>query len=137
MDQESTCDDYIIRKNELIVKNCSGSDMLSLIVCFNFLLCTDLSFVNSDIQDSDVQRFVGINNVDCLHLNNCNNITDQGFKRLVQITKPKEIAVLNCPHIISHHIEGYTNIITIPVPKPSSHFNAPTTQCANKGKKSL
>lgn len=140
MNPENILENCVMHGGALIVKNCSGTNMQSLVEIFNYLSFTKLHFVNSDIKDSDVKNLNGINKVDHHLLHNCPNITGQGLIKLVQIIKPKSLVVSYCPNIINDDIQKCKDIINAeprpsPEPKPASSLNESTTICANKGER--
>lgn len=89
----------LVNENTLELGDCSGLDIETFVIFFKLQGFTGLSFIDSDIQDSNVPRFEGIDNINNLYLENCPNITDQGLIKLVQIIKPKSLNVLNCSKI--------------------------------------
>lgn len=112
---------FVMCGNALRVKKCSGSNMQSLVEIFNYLSYfsfTELHFVNSDVKDSDTQNLKGMNQVDCLRLYNCPNITDQGVTILVQNINPNCLTVSYCPNITNDGIQTCKDIINAK-PKPS------------------
>jgi len=128
---------YVMQGNALKVGNCSGLNMQPLVSLFHPVLpFTELHFANSDIKDSDVQEFIEIAHVVThLCLKNCNNITDQGLERLVQIIKPQKLEVLYCSKITDKCIQQCKN--TIDALTASASNLVSTTQCINKDSRGL
>jgi len=135
MDKNSIWGSYVIYESELIVKNYSGSDMLPLVVFFNSLPLKNLYFVNSNINDYNVEELKGIGKVDRLRLNYCNNITDPGLRKLIQIIKPQKLEILYCSQITDECIQQCKN--TIDALTASASNLVSTTQCINKDSRGL